>query len=181
MSRILSTFVFAPLIAIGLVLSVSPVRAEGKLDTIKKFSGDKAEMIVATYFDPTDGDASKKVGLIAIRAPRPNSFAFDRDEGTRLIALCDKAIGAQATRWTSVGTMTETGTSDVSKISVSAGPGVRFVISSPKGLTVTYVLQKADDTRFQKRWVRSASSWRSSPAALARIAPRRRPPRSANC
>jgi hypothetical protein len=150
MSRIFSTSVLGTLLAIGLMLSTSPLRAEGKLDTIEAFSSGKAEMIVATYYDPATGDASKKVGLIAIGAPRRNSFAFDRDEWTRLIALCDKAIAVQAATWTSAGTMTETGTTDVSKLSVSAGPGVRFVISSPKGLTVTYVLQKADAPRFQK-------------------------------
>lgn len=140
----------ASLMALALVIFASPLRAEGKLKTVEKFTGEKAEMIVATFYDPDADDSKARVGLIGIGAPKRNSFAFDPDEWARLIALCDKAIAVQAAKWTSVGTMTETGTSDVSKLVVSAGPGVRFVISSPKGLTVTYVLQKADAPRFQK-------------------------------
>ena len=46
--------------------------------------------------------------------------------------------------------MTETGTSDVSHLTVSAGPGVNFVVTSPKGGTVAHVVQEAEFSRFQK-------------------------------
>ncbi len=141
------------LTAFTLAIFASPLRAEGKLKTVEKFASDKAEMIVATFYDPDADDSKARVGLIGIGAPKRNSFAFDGDEWVRLIALCEKAIAVQSATWSSVGTMTESGTSDVSKLVVSAGPGVRFVISSPKGLTVTYVLQKSDAPRFQKALV----------------------------
>jgi hypothetical protein len=150
MSRILSARFLGALLAIGLLVFTSPLRAEGKLETIEKFTSDKAEMIVATFLDPGEDASKNRVGLIGIGAPKRNSFAFDPKEWAQLMALCDKAIAVQATSWTSVGTMTETGTTDVSKLVISAGPGVRFVISSPKGLTVTYVLRKTDAPRFQK-------------------------------
>lgn len=141
---------FAAMVGLGLMLSVSPLQAEGKLKTVDKFTSDKAEMIVATFYDPDADDAAARVGLIGIGAPKRNSFAFDSAEWAKLIALCEKAAAVQAAAWTSVGTMRETGTSDVSRLVISAGPGVRFVISSPKGLTVTYVLRKEDAPRFQK-------------------------------
>ena len=46
--------------------------------------------------------------------------------------------------------MTETGTSDVSHLTVSAGPGVNFVVTSPKGSTVAHVVPEAEFSRFQK-------------------------------
>ena len=153
MSRTFSTAVFCSALAMGAMLSISPLRAEGKLDTLEKFSSGKTEMVIATYHDPAAA-GSTKVGLIGIGAPKRNSFAFEADEWDRLIALCNKAVGIQGTAWTAVGSMTETGTTDVSKITISAGPGVRFIISSAKGVTVTYALPKADAPRFQKGLVR---------------------------
>jgi hypothetical protein len=153
MWRIFSTAVFCSVLAMSLVSLILPLRAEGKLDTLEKFSSGKTEMVIATYYDP-DAAGGQKVGLIGISAPKRNSFAFEADEWEQLIALCSKAVGIQGTAWTAVGSMTETGTTDVSKITISAGPGVRFVISSPKGVTVTYVLPKSDAPRFQKGLVR---------------------------
>jgi hypothetical protein len=45
--------------------------------------------------------------------------------------------------------MTETGTSDVSHLTVSAGPGVNFVITSPKDGTVAHVVPMVEFSRFQ--------------------------------
>jgi hypothetical protein len=49
-----------------------------------------------------------------------------------LIELWTKAVKAQSGSWKVVGSMAETETSDVSHLTVSAGSGVKFVISSPK-------------------------------------------------
>ena len=46
--------------------------------------------------------------------------------------------------------MTETETSDVSHLTLSAGRGVKFVISSSKKGTVTYALSKDDIAGFEK-------------------------------
>ena len=47
----------------------SPVWAEGKLKTVEKFTSDKAEMIVATFYDPDADDSKARVGLLGIGAP----------------------------------------------------------------------------------------------------------------
>ena len=48
------------------------------------------------------------------------------------------------------GSMTETETSDVSHLTISAGPGVKFVISSSQKGIVTFVLSKDDIGGFEK-------------------------------
>jgi hypothetical protein len=49
-----------------------------------------------------------------------------------------------------IGTMMEIRTKDVSVLNVSAGPGVRFVITSPEKGAVTYHLAAGDMARFEK-------------------------------
>jgi hypothetical protein len=72
------------------------------------------------------------------------------DEWIKLIDLCNKAIKTQSSAWIVVGSMTETGTEDVSQLTVSAGPSVSLVISSPKIGTVSYTLERSDLPRFQQ-------------------------------
>jgi hypothetical protein len=59
-------------------------------------------------------------------------------------------VKAQSGSWKVVGSMAETETSDVSHLTVSAGPGIKFVISSRKNTAVTYVLPKDDMAGFEK-------------------------------
>jgi hypothetical protein len=82
--------------------------------------------------------------------PLQNSFAFDFSETKTLIGLWAKAAKAQSATWKAVGTMTETGTKDVSVLNVSAGPGARFVITSPEKGAVTYNLAAGDLAQFEK-------------------------------
>jgi hypothetical protein len=142
------------LLLLGLVvapgLGTSPVRAEGKLAVVEKFADSNTELMVAHYTDPAAPADKGKVGLLAIATPKRNSFAFNLAEWKSLIALTNRATKIQSATWTVVGTMTETGTSDVSHLTVSAGPAVNFVISSAKGDTVAYVLSEAEFSRFQK-------------------------------
>ena len=111
-------------------------------------------LTVAHYTVAGAPTAKGKVGLLTIATPDANSFAFNPSEWKSLIALCDRATKMQSGDWTVVGTMTETGTSDVSHLTVSAGPGLNFVITSPKDGTVAHVLQKAEFSRFQKALAR---------------------------
>jgi hypothetical protein len=67
-----------------------------------------------------------------------------------LVELWTKAVKAQSGSWKVVGSMAETETSDVSHLTVSAGPEVKFVISSPRKGTVTYLLPKDDMAGFEK-------------------------------
>ena len=137
-------------LAIGVLLTTffawSPGWAKGKLDISAKFTSGQVELHVATY----TGDDGKKVGLLGIASPQRVSFAFNLGEWAALINLATKAIKTQSASRTVVGSMTEVGTTDTSHLTVSAGPGVRFVISDPKRGTNTYTLQKADAARFEK-------------------------------
>ncbi len=148
MPRLLSKS--AALLIASLAFMASPVRAEGKLEIVEKFAKGNTELSVAHFTDPSLEKSKSKVGLIGIASPSRNSFAFDQAEWAKLIELCDKAIRTKSTGWTQIGSMTETGTEDVSQLTVSGGPGISFVISSPKAGTVSYVIATGDVPRLKK-------------------------------
>jgi hypothetical protein len=54
-----------------------------------------------------------------------------------------------------VGSMTETGTTDVSRLTIGAGAGIKFAVSSPNGASLSYVLAKAEMARFEKALVQA--------------------------
>ena len=128
--------------------STSP-RAEGKLAVVERFADRNTVLAVAHYTVAGAPTGKGKVGLLTIATPDANSFAFNLTEWKSLIELSGRAIKVQSRDWTVIGTMTETGTSDVSHRTVSAGPGVNFVITSSKGGTVAHVLPEAEFSRFQ--------------------------------
>ena len=66
------------------------------------------------------------------------------------IDLWSKAVKTQSDSWKVIGSMTETETSDVSHLTISAGPGVKFVISSSQKGIVTFVFSKNDMGGFEK-------------------------------
>jgi hypothetical protein len=135
----------------SLALLVSPLLAKGKLDIIAKFQQSSLELAVATY---TDADATPgKVGLVGLTAGQvKNSFAFDGPQWASLIDLIAKAAKAQSTgnTWAVIGELTESETTDVSHLVISAGPGIRFALNSPKGASLTYMLPKSDIPRLQQ-------------------------------
>jgi hypothetical protein len=136
------------IVAVSLGLLVSPLLAKGTLDIVAKFEQANLELDVATFVE-----AEGKAGLLGLRAgTERNSFAFGPAEWAKLTALVAKAARAQSTagNWTVVGTMTETETSDISHLVVSAGPGIRFALSSPKKASLTYVLATGDIPRLQQ-------------------------------
>ena len=76
--------------------------------------------------------------------------AWKLDEWLSMIDLWNKSIVVQSANWKVIGTMTEKETTDVSQLTVSAGPGVSFMITSPKSGTVSYALDRKDAARFDK-------------------------------
>ena len=138
--------VFAALL---LVLTASFSFAEGKLNFIEHFTQGQQELAVLTFYDPAQKKGDDRAGLIGIATPERNSFAFNGAEWDELIALCDKAAKVQSDSWTEVGSLTEHRTSDVSHMTVSAGPGMKIVISSANSGTVSYTLEKKDVPRLQ--------------------------------
>jgi hypothetical protein len=131
------------------VPTASPLRAEGKLSIIERFADSSTQLMVAHYTDAGAPAGKGRVGLLAIATPTRNAFAFNLAEWKSLIALCNRAAEIRSKDWIVVGTMTETGTSDVSHLTVSAGPGVNFVITSPKDGTVAHVVPMVEFSRFQ--------------------------------
>ncbi len=140
----------AALLIASLAVMASPVRAEGKLEIVETLTKGNTRLTVAHYTDPSAAKSKSKVGLIGIASPGSNSFAFNQAEWAQLIELCEKAIRTKSAGWTRVGAMTETETEDVSRLTVSAGPGISFVISSPKAGTVSYIVPEADLPRLRK-------------------------------
>jgi hypothetical protein len=79
-----------------------------------------------------------------------------------LIELWTKAVKAQSDSWKVVGSMTETETSDGSHLTISAGPGVKFVITSFQKGTVIFVLSRDDMARFESALYRVKEFLRDS-------------------
>ena len=160
MSRLIRTQVcgLIVILTVSVSLFIPPLQAGMQLDIVGKFQDADLELDVATVFDPEVEASRSKVALLGIvtpsrqgiATPLRNSFSFRLEEWLSLIALWMKAVNAQSDSWKVVGSMAEMETSDVSHLTVSAGPGVKFVISSPRKGTVTYVLPKDDMAGFEK-------------------------------
>jgi hypothetical protein len=137
-------------LTVGFSILTSPLQAGVQLDMIAEFRNTGVELDVVTIVD-SDVEASKsKVALLGITRPLRSSFSFRLNEWLSLIDFWLKAVKAQSNSWQLIGTMTETETSDVSHLTVSAGPGVKFVISSSQKGIVTFVLSKDDIGGFEK-------------------------------
>jgi len=136
-------------VAVVATFAMNSAQAEGKLNTVEQFKLGNSELAVTTYIEQ-DKSATTKVGLLSIASPSRNSFAFKLDAWLSMIALWNKAIVVQSANWKVIGTMTEQETTGVSQLTISAGPGVSFMISSPKSGTVSYALDRKDAGRFDK-------------------------------
>jgi len=131
-------------LVVGLALCAGPASA-GKLDMIGKFISADTEVDVATYTEVNDKGVEERVGLLGVRnGDRRNSITFNPNEFPALLVLWRQASEAQSDQWRYIGDFLETGTSDVSHLKVSAGPGVRFIIESPAKGAFTADLSRAD-------------------------------------
>jgi hypothetical protein len=137
----------ALLVALGVAASLIAWPAlAGSLDVIASFTNKPSQLDVATYTDPNQKPST--VGLLGIS--HSNSIAFGAADWKALIDLVRKAAAeAPSTAWTVVGSLKDAA-KDVSTLTISSGPGLRFVISSAKGGTVTHILPKADIPRLEK-------------------------------
>jgi hypothetical protein len=145
-SRRLSSWL--TIVAASLGILVSPLLAKGTLDIVATFQQANLQLDVATF-----ADAEAKIGLLGMKTGSARiSYAFTSDTWSKLTDLVAKAARAQSTggNWTVIGAMTETESDDHSHLVVSAGPGIRFALSSPKKAGLTYVLATGDTPRFQQ-------------------------------
>ena len=127
------------------VLPICRPALAGSLDVIASFTAKSSQLDVATFTDPNQKPS--KVGLLGIS--HSNSIAFSAAQWKSLIELVHKAAGTNSAAWTEAGSMKDV-SKDVATLTVSSGPGLRFVISSAKGGTVTYILPKTDIARLEK-------------------------------
>jgi|HubBroStandDraft_6_1064221.scaffolds.fasta_scaffold215100_1 hypothetical protein len=146
MSQILRWKLGLVVLATAFCLIAAPLLAEDKIDFVEKFRAGSLELGVATY-GPKD-----RVGLLGLRdGSQENSFAFSPEEWQTFIDLVAKAASqSTGSNWSVVGDMTETNTRDVSRLIISAGPGIRFAVNSPKGPSLTFVIGDSDISRLQQ-------------------------------
>jgi hypothetical protein len=150
MSHLIRTPIYGLIMVLTVSLSVltAPLQARVQLDIVAKFRNAGMELDVVTVVDWEVEAAKSKVALLGIATPSRSSFSFRREDWLLLIDLWSKAVKAQSDSWKIIGSMKETETSDASLLTISAGPGIKFVIDSPRKGLVTYVLSKDDLARF---------------------------------
>jgi hypothetical protein len=144
-----------PIYGMIMVLTVSfsaltfPLQARVQLDIVAKFRNLGIELDVVTVVDSEVEASKSKVALLGIATPLRSSFSFRREEWLLLIDLWSKAVKVQSDSWKIIGSMKETETwDDDSLLTISAGPGIKFVINSSRKGVVTYVLSKDELARF---------------------------------
>ncbi len=94
-----------------------------------------------------------KSALLGIRDGAVRNSIAPRPEGwSKLLVLVQTAASSQTAgdEWTVIGEVSEVRTDDISHLVISAGAGIRFVLNSPKGATLTYVLPRDDIPRLQE-------------------------------
>ena len=135
--------------SLAFILAAPALYAKGKLDFVARFTDAQLGFDVATYQDTELPAGKQKVGLLSLRRGSVrNSSAFDLFEWPKIAALWAKALQARSQSWVEVGSITET-TPDPCTLALSAGPGVKFTISSANQATITYVLPESDLARFE--------------------------------
>jgi len=146
------TAVLAFAVAVWVGMATSALHARGRTEIVAKFLQPSLELDVATYVDPeVEAEAAGgKVGLLGFASGQVrNSFALRADDWNLLIDLWTRAVKRQSRTWRLVGSLTEKGSGDVSRLSMSAGQGVKIAITSAKGASMTYLVARTDMARFQ--------------------------------
>ena len=136
--------------AVMLAVSLLPLQAKGRQEIIANFQSGSLEMVIYTQ-EEQDNVAGYKVAHMGIaNGASYNIFAFNLEEWNQLAIFYREAASTQSRDWRIVGSMTERGTSDSSHLTISAGPGVRFVIGSVQLGSVAYDLSRSDMARFEQ-------------------------------
>jgi hypothetical protein len=135
------------LAALGIAASwIAGPASAGSLDVVASFTAKPSQLDVATFADPNQKPST--VGVLSIS--HSNTIALGAADWKSLIDLVHKAAAATApAAWTEAGSIKDV-SKDVATLTVSSGPGLRFVIASAKGGTVTHILPKADIARLEK-------------------------------
>lgn len=139
------------LAALGLALVPGAAAAEGQLQCDEsKFLNAGTELDVCVFVDPQSDGTEIRILLLGIQSPDSHriSVTFDKTQTAALLQLWRTAVGSQSAAWRRVGEFAETGQTDNSRLTVSAGPGVRMAIQSPARGSYTSEIPAADVPRF---------------------------------
>ena len=133
--------------------------AKGQLSKLAAFTAPGAQFQVFTF-----EDEGKRVALFGIiNGSTRNSFTANLKELPAIFELWKKTLAARSPTWKSVGSLSETDTSDRSRLTLSAGPGVRFVIDSPQGQTETFTMENGDTARFEEALGKAKEALENAP------------------
>src|SRR6516164_3051158 len=124
MSQLIRTAIYGviTMLTVSLPGLTSPMQAGVQLDIVAKFRNGGVELDIVTVVDSEVEASKSKVALLGIATPLRSSFSFRLAEWLLLIDLWSKAVKTQSDSWKVIGSMTETETSDVSHLTISAGP-----------------------------------------------------------
>lgn len=143
-------FVWLAAALVALAGPVSPL-AKGQIEVVAKFQRPSLELDIATYTDPEFEAPGNKVGLLGFASGSiRNSFSLRGEDWSQLTDLWAKATRMQSRKsWRTVGTLTERGTTEVSRLTLTAGQGVSLAVTSPKGASMVFVVGRNDMARFE--------------------------------
>lgn len=146
------------LAALAVAFLPSAAAAEGQLRCDDKFVSAAGEMDLCTFTNPRADGTEIRILLLGIDSNRRRiSITFDKTQTADFVRLWRQARDKQSGSWQRVGDYNETGTDDNSHLILSAGPGVRFVIESPKLGANTLDLSPAELARFTSALERAVS------------------------
>lgn len=135
--------------AAAVLIAICSTSASGRLDVVAKFQQPSLELDVATYIDPDVEAPLGKIGLLGFASGSVrNSFALHGDDWSALTDLWAKAARMRSRYWRTVGTLTEKGSGEISRLTILAGQGVKIVVTSSTGAGLSYVIARADMPRF---------------------------------
>jgi len=136
--------------ALALAFLPGPATAAGQLQCDAQFVTAAGELDLCTFTSPRADGTEIRILLLGIESTSRHriSITFDKTETAALVRLWRQARDKQAASWQRVGDFSETGTDDNSHLIVSAGPGVRFTISSPALGANTLDLSATELARF---------------------------------
>jgi hypothetical protein len=138
------------LVAISLgclaILMIPRDRDDGKVESIGRFDGAQGQLVLSVASAPL---TSEPFGVVQITAHGAiAALVLEPREWDEFVAITSKAEGAQSPNWRVIGEIHDTGPGEITHLTVSAGPGMRFVANSPHGPNISYDLSRADIPRF---------------------------------
>jgi hypothetical protein len=141
----------------ALVLTVIAVAGPTFL-LVPRPKADSALENVATFGDPqtrlvllTKQPFLEKHPVIGIQnGGHFNTIVFDQEDWPRFVALWTAAKAAQGGAWRELGEVDDEIPGEDDRLSLAAGPGVRFVLRARHGPPLVYLLQPSDIPSFDR-------------------------------